>query len=236
MRQASDNWQEAAVLPPYQRLVLDEAHHLEDVAAGHLGTQVTSRGVRRLLGRFERNGTRTDPDAVPRAAAPSTTCWRARASTCCASGWCRRSADARRASDQLFTRLVGLLDEAPGGQRRLDDDFASDPVWAAGLAAELEAALRAFQVLRDSVETIADRLEQADVSERRLRLLQELRAVLGRLEVVSEGLVQTLRPRRRRRSGGALDRAERQARRRGEAGRGAARPGAGAARTALREG
>ncbi len=44
------------------------------------------------------------------------------------------------------------------------------------------------------METIAGRLEQADVSERRLRLLQELRAVLGRLEVVSEGLVHTLRP------------------------------------------
>ncbi len=56
VRQASDNWQEAAVLPPYRRLVLDEAHHLEDVAAAHLGTQVTTRGVRRLLGRFERNG------------------------------------------------------------------------------------------------------------------------------------------------------------------------------------
>ncbi|HET8762755.1 MAG TPA: JAB domain-containing protein, partial [Gemmatimonadales bacterium] len=56
VRQASDNWQEAAVLPPYQRLVLDEAHHVEDVAAKHLGSQVTSRNVRRLLARFERNG------------------------------------------------------------------------------------------------------------------------------------------------------------------------------------
>ena len=56
VRQAQDNWEEAAVLPPYQRLVLDEAHHLEDVAAGHLGVQVSSRAVRRLLARFERNG------------------------------------------------------------------------------------------------------------------------------------------------------------------------------------
>jgi ATP-dependent DNA helicase DinG len=56
VRQASDNWQEAAVLPPYQRLILDEAHHLEDVAAKHLGALVTSRNVRRLLARFERNG------------------------------------------------------------------------------------------------------------------------------------------------------------------------------------
>ncbi len=34
VRRASDNWEEAAVLPAYQRLILDEAHHLEDIAAG----------------------------------------------------------------------------------------------------------------------------------------------------------------------------------------------------------
>src|SRR2546425_4354638 len=44
---SSDNWQEAAVLPPYRRLVLDEAHHLEDVAATHLGAQVSMVGVNR---------------------------------------------------------------------------------------------------------------------------------------------------------------------------------------------
>src|SRR5512134_2866842 len=56
VRLASDNWLDAAVLPPYRRLVLDEAHHLEDVAAQHLGTQVSMLGVQRLLGRLERNG------------------------------------------------------------------------------------------------------------------------------------------------------------------------------------
>ena len=56
VRQAQDNWLEAAVLPPYRRLILDEAHHLEDVAAAHLGIHVTSRGVTRLLARLERNG------------------------------------------------------------------------------------------------------------------------------------------------------------------------------------
>src|SRR5256886_3231257 len=56
VRMASDNWQEAAVLPPYPRLVLDEAHHLEDVAAMHLGAQVSMLGVQRLLSRLEKNG------------------------------------------------------------------------------------------------------------------------------------------------------------------------------------
>src|SRR5207245_8218066 len=56
VRMASDNWQEAAVLPPYRRLVLDEAHHLEDIAATHLGAQVSMLGVQRLLLRLDKNG------------------------------------------------------------------------------------------------------------------------------------------------------------------------------------
>src|SRR5213079_1106628 len=56
VRMAADNWLEAAVLPPYRRLILDEAHHLEDVAATHLGAQVSQVGVQRLLGRLERGG------------------------------------------------------------------------------------------------------------------------------------------------------------------------------------
>jgi ATP-dependent DNA helicase DinG len=56
VRSNTENWQDAAVLPPYKRLVLDEAHHLEDTAAHHLGAQVSWHGVVRLLGRLERNG------------------------------------------------------------------------------------------------------------------------------------------------------------------------------------
>ena len=75
VRQASDNWQEAAVLPPYQRLVLDEAHHLEDVAAGApRRRRCRSRGVRRLLGALRAERPRAGADAVPRAPFASTTC------------------------------------------------------------------------------------------------------------------------------------------------------------------
>ncbi|MDQ3222215.1 MAG: helicase, partial [Gemmatimonadota bacterium] len=126
VRHTTDNWKEAAVLPPYQRLILDEAHHLEDVAATHLGTQVTSRAVRRLLARFERNGrglaptlsyelqsrgdllSRASLDLVQQRLLPTI-------------------ADARRASEALFLRLYQRLEDLPGGQLRLDDDFAGDP-------------------------------------------------------------------------------------------------------------
>ncbi|HXI21951.1 MAG TPA: JAB domain-containing protein, partial [Gemmatimonadales bacterium] len=114
VRQASDNWREAAVLPPYDRLVLDEAHHLEDVAAAHLGHQVTSRGIRRLLGRFERNG----KGLLPTLAADLSTGQdlMSRASLdLLRERLLPGVLDARRAVDQLLLRLHARLESEPGG-------------------------------------------------------------------------------------------------------------------------
>src|SRR5438270_4291548 len=56
VRRASGNWGEAAVLPAYTRLVVDEGHHLEDAAASHLGSTVSRRSLQRLFFRLERRG------------------------------------------------------------------------------------------------------------------------------------------------------------------------------------
>ncbi|HET9152325.1 MAG TPA: helicase C-terminal domain-containing protein [Gemmatimonadales bacterium] len=193
VRQASDNWQEAAVLPPYQRLILDEAHHLEDVAARHLGIQVTSRGVRRLLARFERNGRGLLPTLVRELVARDDLLSRA-SHDLVLQRLLPAVADARRAADQLFLRLHGRLESVPGGQLRLDEGFAEDEVWSAGLARELDAVILAFRTLRELVETVADRLEQGAESERRDQLLREMRAVIRRLDTATDGLNRALRP------------------------------------------
>ncbi len=193
VRQVQDNWEEAAVLPPYRRLVLDEGHHLEDVAASHLGIQVTSRGVRRLLSRFERNGRGLAPTLASELAARGDLLSRASLDLL-RDRLLPALADARRASDAMLVRLYARLDDVPAGQLRLGDDFADDFVWSEGLAFELDATLGAFRALSETVETIADRLAEAEQSERSARILQELRAALRRLESASDGLNRTLRP------------------------------------------
>ncbi|HLS91800.1 MAG TPA: helicase C-terminal domain-containing protein [Limnochordia bacterium] len=45
---------DTAVLPGYDTVIVDEAHHLEDVATDHLGVALTSRGVAQLFGRIYR--------------------------------------------------------------------------------------------------------------------------------------------------------------------------------------
>ncbi|HET6680634.1 MAG TPA: JAB domain-containing protein, partial [Gemmatimonadaceae bacterium] len=56
VRRQTQNWTEAAVLPAFQRLVIDEGHHLEDAAASHLGLSVTAYAMSRLFARLERQG------------------------------------------------------------------------------------------------------------------------------------------------------------------------------------
>jgi ATP-dependent DNA helicase DinG len=193
VRQAADNWQDAAVLPPYRRLILDEAHHLEDVAAHHLGVQVTSRGVRRLLGRFERNGRGLAPTLSHELQGQSDLLSRASLDLL-QERLIPAIGTARRASEGLFLRLLERLENIPSGQLRLDERFSADPIWDAGLAFDLDATLSSFRTLRETVETIADRLSQSEDTDRRTQLLQELRGVIRRLDTISDGLNRALRP------------------------------------------
>lgn len=55
VRNETGNWSAAAVLPPAKRIILDEAHHLEECATSHLASRVTRRGLRRTTGRLLRN-------------------------------------------------------------------------------------------------------------------------------------------------------------------------------------
>ncbi|TFH66441.1 MAG: helicase, partial [Gemmatimonadales bacterium] len=56
VRRVTNNYTQAAVLPPYKHLILDEAHNAEEAATDHLGVEVTRRGLFRLLSRLERRG------------------------------------------------------------------------------------------------------------------------------------------------------------------------------------
>jgi ATP-dependent DNA helicase DinG len=195
VRIASDNWQEAAVLPPYRRLVIDEAHHLEDVAAQHLGTQVSMLGVQRLLGRLERNGRGLLPTLAAELASADDLLAAASRDLLTQSLLDALTA-ARRGAEELFGRLARRLETEPGTAPvlRLTDAFADDSVWIEGLGVALENLLIAFGRLRDGVETIADRLSLDDPAERRAQLVGELRGVVRRLDSAAEALKAALQP------------------------------------------
>ena len=52
LRQETDNYSATAVLPPFDRVILDEAHHLEDVATSYFSSQLTRFSFSRILNRL----------------------------------------------------------------------------------------------------------------------------------------------------------------------------------------
>ena len=65
VRQQTDNYSAAAVLPPFERIVLDEAHHLEDVATSRFSSQVTRFAFARVLNRL-RHPRKAERGLLPR--------------------------------------------------------------------------------------------------------------------------------------------------------------------------
>jgi ATP-dependent DNA helicase DinG len=195
VRIASENWLEAAVLPPYRRLVLDEAHHLEDVAATHLGAHVSALGVQRLLARLERNGRGLLPTIIAELAGRDDASSPANRQLAGQSLVDALSA-ARRAADTLFVLLGAHLDgvAGQGPVLRLTDAFAADPVWGQGLGIAFENLLVSLNALRSGVERIADQLTLEDPADRKAQLIAELRGVVRRLDAAAQGLTAALQP------------------------------------------
>jgi len=195
VRGALGNWQDAAVLPPYRRLILDEAHHLEDTAADHLGHQVTSRGVARLLGRLERQGRGVIPALRSALATDADEVLREAAGEVLEGRVVPAVADARRAAEQLFRLLDAYLAGKTDNVVRLRDTFADDPVWAAGLTEALDGFGLGTSLLRESLLALVDRLgAEAEPSDRIQALVGELRGVASRLEGARDAVRAALRP------------------------------------------
>ena len=194
VRRASNNWDDSAVLPAYNRLVVDEGHHLEDAAASHLGVSVTRRGLQRLFGRLERRGRGLLPTLVARLNAS-----RDLISTASIDLVEERLAPtvrgARDKSTMLFDLLDTLLDESGVQVLRLTDAFAAHRIWDAGLRIALQDTFGQLTMLREGLQIVGERLEASErVSEMNAPLLNEIRSVVRRLEGASDALRQTLDP------------------------------------------
>ncbi len=65
LRQQTSNYSATAVLPPFERVILDEAHHLEDVATSYFSAQITRFTFSRVLNRL-RHPRKTNQGLLPR--------------------------------------------------------------------------------------------------------------------------------------------------------------------------
>ncbi|HVX39660.1 MAG TPA: helicase C-terminal domain-containing protein [Gemmatimonadaceae bacterium] len=192
VRRATGNWGEAAVLPAYTRLVIDEGHHLEDAAAAHLGSTVSRRALTRLFNRLDRRGKGLLQALTNRLASgndllstASLDLVQARLAPAVAA--------ARDKSSMLFDLLETLMQESGGAVLRLTDDFATHPIWRAGLRLELGDTLEEIQLLSNGLQLVRERIESGSgVDEAVMPLLNEMRAVTRRLQLAGDGLSRAL--------------------------------------------
>lgn len=194
VRRASQNWSEAAVLPSYSRLVIDEGHHLEDAALHHLAAAASRRGVHRLLARLERKGRGLLPTLEHRLAQASDLLSTAsrdlvRVRLYGALG------SARRSTDGVFDLLEEWMTRRADPQVRLTDAFDDEPIWREGLGSRLEDLLRELDSLSDGLVLVRDRIESDQARAEELALvLGELRGVVRRLESAGDALRGALQP------------------------------------------
>ncbi len=197
VRRVQGNWEDAAVLPPYRRLVLDEGHHLEDTAAEHLGKSASSRGLERLFSRIERSNRGVLPALRSALAAEADAEGGPPLLNRIASRVAPALIGARRAAERLFAVLGAWMGGRPENVLRLSDAFAEDAVWEQGLGEALDAFGYAVGTLREELAAISSKLEddeRFEASERLLSLAQELRGIAGRLDGARDAVTAALRP------------------------------------------
>ena len=194
VRRASQNWGDAAVLPAYARLVVDEGHHLEDAAVAHLGSTVTRKGLDRLLSRLDRRGKGLLAALVQRLQAHDDLLSVASLDLVHA-----RLAPAVHAAREkgalVFDLLATVLTESGRSPLRLTAEFDGHAAWGAGLDAAFTDLLREIAMLREGLRLVRERLETDEQrAEAVAPLLAEIRAVTRRLEALGDGLTRALRP------------------------------------------
>jgi ATP-dependent DNA helicase DinG len=194
VRRVAQNWDDAAVLPAYGRLVVDEGHHLEDAAATHLGSTVTRRGLQRLVNRLDRRGKGLLPALATRLSASNDLL-----STASLDLVEARLVPAvnglRDKSALLFDLLDTFLQESGQTVVRLAQSFSSHPIWKAGLSLALEDTLGEVELLGEGLRLVRERIEgSAKLDEQLAPLLNEMRAVTKRLQAAGDGLRRGLAP------------------------------------------
>jgi ATP-dependent DNA helicase DinG len=194
VRRAAQNWDDAAVLPSYGRLVVDEGHHLEDAAATHLGSTVTRRGLQRLVGRLDRRGKGLLPALATRLSASGDLL--STASLDLVEARLTPAVNGLRdKSALLFDLLDTFLQESGQPVVRLSRSFAAHPIWKAGLSLALEDTLGEIELLAEGLRLVRERIEgSTKLDEQLAPLLNEMRAVTKRLQAAGDGLRRGLAP------------------------------------------
>jgi ATP-dependent DNA helicase DinG len=196
LREETGSYIQNAVLPPARRVIIDEAHHLEDVATGYFAARLSYAALERVCGRLQ--GLRDPAKGVLPAllvALESISAPDARIVAQAAARLIETRLLPKRASvlvdaEQGFSELLFGLEEAlgheiaPGAEEkvRVVPAFRAHAYWSA-LVAWLTRLGNVFGEFAGDLDAVCERLENLPEAEERQTLFlgTELRAAQGRI-------------------------------------------------------
>ncbi|MDX2169974.1 MAG: helicase, partial [Deltaproteobacteria bacterium] len=218
LRAELGDYAQNGVLPPASRVVLDEAHHVEDVATSYFGSQVSLAMIERACGRLQSRralGRGILPalalaldaidDPATQAIAHGAAHWiDQRLQPACASALAEAVAvfDELRAELQVFSpaprqspppRSGGGSGWGPAPQLRITPEIRATRLWQVVLdrTGQLAAMLEAFAADCGGVLERLAMLDEADAVPAQVRYLAtELGAIRGRLAAIAGALLE----------------------------------------------
>lgn len=209
VRRQSNNYSTAVVLPPYKRLILDEAHHLEEVATKNLAQVITRVAVRQLFGRLYRRegGGHGVLGSVQEALETMTTRRLIEASDARIQKLLYdimpRVVDVRDSLDFMigdfgshFMRIAGIEGIKPREEQRIriTEELKTNPLWKDECETLLQAMaqeiLQFVELNREVLASFSDLDEKAELLIQNSRL--EWGAIIGRLDTLRKSIVSFL--------------------------------------------
>lgn len=188
VRRMQGNYTAPAVLPPYKRVILDEAHNVEEAATDHLGAAITRRGLLRILNRLDKRGKGLlsafenklltgKEDILQQDALEQITKLRPQVER------------AREYGATLFDYVEDLTVRQDDSVLRLSEEFAASPEWTHGMDVAYENLLAALNILQKGIEQLRDTVMiDRDWSDSLTEQLVELHGAAGRVYGAAEAL------------------------------------------------
>ena len=194
VRRLQGNYTAPAVLPHYRRLVLDEAHNLEEAATSHLGSTVSRRGIFRTLRRLETRGKGVLPSARNAIAAVKNDLNAQGALDIIDDTLLPALEGARERAAAVFSFLADVF-AGSDPVVRLEDNFDAHPIWVLGLDDSLSGLLDNLTGLTAGFEQLRERIQADEQLKNGLEAqLVELRGAANRIGAAADGLRGALRP------------------------------------------
>jgi ATP-dependent DNA helicase DinG len=194
VRRLQGNYTAPAVLPHYRRLVLDEAHNLEEAATSHLGSTVSRRGIFRTLRRLETRGKGVLPSFRNAIAAVKNDLNAQGALDIIDETLLPALEGARERAAAVFSFLSDVF-AGSDPVVRLEDNFDAHPIWVLGLDDALSALLDNLTGLTAGFEQLRERVQADEQLRQGLEAqLVELKGAANRIGAAADGLRGALRP------------------------------------------